>query len=257
MTNSVSSASPRGLARTAGALYLVNILAGAFAIGVVPAILFTPDLATTAHNIQTHAFLFRSSLVAHVVVTVTNVPMAMLFFELFKVVNRRLALLDLFFTLVATAIETAGLVNQFTPLVLLDNGPYANALPAPQLLALAHLPTDLSGLDYDIYTVFYGFDILCLAYLVFKSTFMPRAIGVLLAVDGFAYLVRSFIDMLAPGVTAHLSPWIDSPALLGEGSLCVWLLVVGLDAMRWQERAGQYLADRRRPDQPDAATVLG
>jgi hypothetical protein len=235
MTNSVSGTSPRRLARITGALYLVNIVAGAFAIGIVPALLFTPDLATTAHNIQTHAFLYRSSLVAHIIVTLTNVPMALLFFDLFKVVNRRIALLDMFFTLVATAIETAGLVNQFTPLVLLGNGTYANSIPAPQLQALVHLPTDLSAINYDIYTMFYGFDIICLAYLVFRSTFLPRAIGVLLAIDGVAYLVHGFVDLLAPAFAAHLSPWIDLPALLGEGSLCVWLLVVGLDAARWHQ----------------------
>ena len=63
---------------------------GAFAIGFVRAALFTPDLAATAHNIQTHQLLYRSGLAAHLVVTVTNVPLALIFYELFKVVNRRL-----------------------------------------------------------------------------------------------------------------------------------------------------------------------
>src|SRR5262245_52917676 len=125
----IAGASPRRLARTAGALYLINIVAGAFAIGLVPAVLVTPDMATTLHNIQTHELLYRLGLVAHIVVTVTNVPMALIFYDLFKVVNRRLALLDVFFTLVATSVEVASLLNQVTPLVLLDNRHYANALP--------------------------------------------------------------------------------------------------------------------------------
>src|SRR5256885_16804013 len=111
----------------AGALYLINIVGGAFAIGFVRATLFVADPAATAHNIQTHELLYRSGLAVHVVVTVTNVPLAMIFYELFKVVNRRLALLDVFFILVATAIEAAGVVNQFAPLVLLGSGPYASA----------------------------------------------------------------------------------------------------------------------------------
>lgn len=229
---------PRRLARMAGGLYLVNIVGGAFAIGLVPALLFSADLATTAHNIQTHQLLFRSGLVAHLVVTVTNVPMAVLFFELLKVVNRRLALLDMVFTLVGTAIEVAGLVNQFTPLVLLGSGTYSGALPTASLQSLAHLPGDLSGIDYDLYTVFYGFDILCVAYLAYRSTFLPRTIGVLLGIDGAAYLFHSFSDLLAPGFAAQLSPWINLPALLGEGSLCVWLLVVGLNTERWRQVAG-------------------
>ena len=103
----IAGASPRQMARTAGALYLINIVAGAFAIGLIPAILVVPDMATTAHNIQAHELLYRLGLVAHVVVDVTNVPLAVIFYDLFKVVNRRLALLDVFFILVATSIEAA------------------------------------------------------------------------------------------------------------------------------------------------------
>jgi hypothetical protein len=236
--DSIAGASPRQLARTAGALYLINIVFGAFAIGLVPAMLIVPDLAATAHNIQTHELLYRLSLAAHVVVTVTNVPMAVIFYDLFKVVNRRLALLDVFFTLVATSVEVASLPSQFTPLVLLGSSHYTSALPPAQLHALAYLPGDLSGIDYSIYTVFYGFDILCVAYLVFRSTFLPRAIGVLLAIDTLAYLVDGFTDFLAPGVAAHLVPWIGLPTIIGEGSLCLWLLVAGVDVERWNERAG-------------------
>lgn len=85
--------------------------------------------------------------------------------------------------------------------------------------------------------MFFGFDILCVAYLVFRPAFLPRAIGVLLAIDGLAYLAYAFADRLAPGFAAHLVPWIDLPAVFGEGSLCLWLLVAGVDAGRWQERA--------------------
>src|ERR1700739_61662 len=139
----IAGASPRQLARTFGALYLVNIVFGAFALGVVPSILVTPDMAATAHNIQTHELLYRLGLAAHVVVTVTNIPMAGIFYELFKVVNRRLAMLELFLTRVATAGEAASLLYQFTPVVLLGNSRYTSALPPAQLHALAYLPTEL------------------------------------------------------------------------------------------------------------------
>src|ERR1017187_4459394 len=105
--DSIAGASPLQLARTAGALYLINIVAGAFAIGLVPAILVVPHVRATPHNIPPHHLLYRLSLAAHVVVTVTNIPMAVIFYDLLKVVNRRLALLDVFFTLVATQIGRA------------------------------------------------------------------------------------------------------------------------------------------------------
>src|SRR5919109_1131615 len=132
--DSMPGTAPRHLARIAGVLYLINIVLGGFAIGVVPAMLVVSgDAAATAHNIQTHELLYRLGLVAHIVVTVTNVPLALIFYELFKVVSQRLALLDAFFVLVATAIEAAGLLNQFTPLVLLGSESFKSALPAAQL----------------------------------------------------------------------------------------------------------------------------
>jgi hypothetical protein len=236
VTSPVAGASPRRLARVAGALYLVNIIGGAFAIGVVPALLVAAgDPATTAAHIQAHELLYRSGLAAHLVVTLTNVPLAVIFYELFKVVNRRLALLAASFILVATAIEAAGLLDQFTPLVVLGGEPYAGALSAAQLHALAQLSGDLSPFGYTIHTVFFGADILCLAYLVLRSTFLPRTIGILLAIDGLAYLVNSFTGLLAPEFAAHLDPWIKAPALLGEGSLCLWLLAVGINVERWKK----------------------
>ena len=123
------------------------------------------------------------------------------------------------------------------PLALLGSGPYASALPAAQLQVLAYMSVDLSGIGYSVHTVFFGFDILCMAYLVLRSRFVPRAIGLLLAIDGLAYLVYSFANLVAPGFAAQLVPWIQMPALIGEGSLCLWLLVVGLDVEQWKERA--------------------
>jgi Domain of unknown function (DUF4386) len=246
--DSVADTSPRKLARIAGALYLINIVAGAFAIGFVRSVLVVPDdAAGTAYNIQTHELLYRSGVAAHLVVTVTNVPLAVIFYDLFKVVNRRLALLDACFILVATAIEAAGLANEFSPLFLLSSGPYASAVSAAQLQALAYLSSDLSGTTYDIHTVFFAFDAICIAYLILRSTFVPRALGLLMAIDGLAYLIYSFADLLAPASAEHLVPWIQLPALVCEGSLCLWLLVLGVDVDRWKERARVAIRLRSTP----------
>src|SRR5216683_5986430 len=88
-----NQASPRQLARIAGGLYLFNIVGGAFAIGFVPAMLVVSgNAAATAHNIQANELLYRSGLLAHAMVTATNIPLAVIFYDLFKVVNRRFAL---------------------------------------------------------------------------------------------------------------------------------------------------------------------
>ena len=228
----------RQLARIAGGLYLINIVGGAFAIGIVPAMLVVSgDASATAHNIQSHELLYRSSLVAHIVVCVTNVPLAVIFYDLFKIVNRRLALLVVFFTLVATAVEAAGLLNQFVPLVLLGTGPYASLLPPSQAQVLAYMSFDLAEIGYSITSVFFGLYGLCLGYLVFRSTFLPRVIGVLLAFGALSYLTYGVANLLAPGFALHLVPWIQLPSLLGEGSFTLWLLLVGLNAERWEQLA--------------------
>lgn len=237
-------ASPRQMARMFGGLYLINIVFGAFALGVVPSILTVHNMATTAHNIQTHELLYRLGLAAHVVVTLTNIPLALIFYELFKVVNRQLALLDVFFGLVATAIEAASLLSQFTPVVLLGGRNYASALPPAQLHALAYLPGDLSNISYSVYGVFYGFGFICEAYLVYRSTFVPRTIGVLLAIDALNYLGVGFTTMLAPGVAAHLGAWTGLPTIVAEGSLSLWFLLAGVDTRRWKEQARAALLSR-------------
>jgi hypothetical protein len=193
--------SVQSLARIAGALYLVNILAGAFAIGYV---------SSVAPTIQANEALFRAGIAAHLIVTLTNPPLTLIFYELFRVVNRRLAILAAFFSLVATGIEGASLFVQAVHPVV----------PA-----------------YDVYAAFFGFDLMTTGYLVYRSNFLPRAIGVLLVIDGVSYLVYSFADILAPGFAGHLVPWIQLPILAGEGSLTVWLLVAGVNAARWTERA--------------------
>jgi hypothetical protein len=239
------------LARVAGVLYLVNILAGAFAIGVVPALLSGADPAATARHVRAHELLYRSGLVAHVLVTLTNVAMAVIFYDLFRVVSRRLAQLDLCLILVATAVEAASLFNQLAALTLLGGGHATDGLTTNQRQALAAVSADVSTASYDIYTVFFGLDLVLLGYLIHRSNFLPRTIGVLVAVDGVAYLVYGFADLLVPGAAQHLVPWIQLPAPLGEGSLSLWLTVAGVNVQRWRRAAsvtaGRYPATTGGP----------
>jgi Domain of unknown function (DUF4386) len=234
----IAEASPRQLARIAGCLYLLNIVGGAFAIGFVPAMLdVAGNSAATAHNIQANDLLYRSGLLAHIGIDVTAVFMAVIFYDLFKMVNRRLALLVVFFTLVGTAVESANLLNQFVPLVLLGDGHYSSALTAEQLQVLAYVPTVVATNGYDVSSIFFGFYGLTIGYLVFRSTFLPRVIGVLLAIGASCYMAYSIADFLKPAFAAHLVPWVQLPSLAGEGSFCLWLLIVGLNVERWKQHA--------------------
>ena len=238
VTERTAEVSPRLEARIAGGLYLIIIVGGLFAIGYVPAVLFVPgDAAATAHNVLAHELLYRLGLVVHLITIACNIPLALIFYDLFKVVNRRLALLLVFFTLVGTAVEGANLLNQFAPLMLLGGGHYLSVFTTEQLQALAYMPLDLQAISYDIQQVIYAGYLLAAGYLVFKSTFLPRVIGVLLAIGGLCYLTYSFADFLAPEFAAHLVPYIQVPSGLAELSLCLWLLVMGVNTQRWNEQA--------------------
>src|SRR5215217_4299701 len=101
------------IARIGGLLYLINILLGFFAIGYVPGVIVTSNAVTTAQNIQTHEPLYRLGLACHVIILVANIPLALIFYRLFKNTNWSATLFVIFFTLVGTAIECANLLNQF------------------------------------------------------------------------------------------------------------------------------------------------
>jgi hypothetical protein len=236
----IARASPRHLARTAGCLYFINIVLGFFAIGYVPAALQAAgDAAATARNILDNVLLYRFGLVAHMTILATNIPLTVIWYELFKVVNRRVVLLVVFFSLVGTAIEAANLLSEFLPLVLLERSLYSSAFTVEQVQALAYIAFDMHANNYSIYIMFFGFFGLTLGYLVFRSTFVPRVMGVLMAFGGLAYLFSSFANFLAPAFAASLFPLIALPSFLGEGSLCLWFLVIGVNVHRWQEQAAK------------------
>ena len=235
----IDDVSPRALARVAGALYLVNIVLGAFAVGVVPGIVVVAgDPAATAHSLQAHETLYRLGLVAHVVILLTNVGLAVVFYDLFKVVSRRLALAVVYFTLLGTAVEGAGLANQFVPLALMGGGGYSGTLSAAQVQALAYLPLDQLGASYAISSVFFACYGLAIGYLVFRSSFLPRLLGVLLAIGAACYLTYAVSIVLSPEFAAHLVPYIQLPSLVGEGSFSLWLLIAGVNVQRWEQARG-------------------
>ena len=233
-----AGASPRQLARIAGGLYLLNIVAGFIAIGLVPAILFVEgDVAATLRNIQANELLYRLSLAAHMIPILCNVPLVVILYDLLKGVNKRLALMMVFYSIVGTAVESANLLHQFTPLVLLDGAQGLHALTADQMQALAYAPLRLQTFGYDIQQVVYAGYLLAAGYLVFRSTFLPRVIGVLLAIGAVSYLIYSFASFISPEFAAHLVPYIQLPSLVGEGSLCLVLLVIGVNIQRWKGQA--------------------
>lgn len=238
MAEHVADTSPRVRARTAGCLYSIVIVAGAFSYGFVrSSIIFPGDAAATAHNILTHKFLFRLGFAATIVLLSCNVPLALLFFELFKVVKRSLALLVAFLIMVGTAVEAVTLLFYFAPLMLLDGGPQSSSFQPEQLQSLAYMSLQLQAIGFNVAAVFFGSYDLVIAYLLIRASFLPRILGLLMAIGGSCYLIDSFVTFLFPGVAARLLPLILVPSGAAELALCLWLILMGVNVQRWYEQA--------------------
>jgi len=102
---------------------------------------------------------------------------------------------------------------------------------------LALLFLKLHGQGFSISLVLFGFYCLLIGYLIFRSTFLPRILGVLMAFAGLGYLINSFANFLSPPLANYLASYVLAPGLLGEGSLTVWLLVAGVNEQRWNDQA--------------------
>jgi len=225
--------SPRSKARVAGIFYLLEALTAVFGQLYVPGMLVVSgDAAATTTNILGNELLFRLSLAATLIAVACHIVWVLLFYDLFKPVNRSLSLLAAFFGLVAIALQAVSSVFQHAPLVVLRGGGSLSAFTTDQLQALALMFLQMKAQTFNIYLVFFGFWCVLIGYLIFRSTFLPRIIGWLVALAGLSYLM-----LLWPPLVNYLAPYNLALAAPGEISLLLWLLVVGVNDQRWKEQA--------------------
>jgi hypothetical protein len=180
-TDRIVEASPRFKARIAGVFYLVTFVAGMLAL------LLGRKLGV---------YFYAANLIA----TASYIAVTLLFYEIFKPVNKGISLLAAFFSLTGCVIGTLSLFH------------------------LASLPINS--------LVFFGFYCLLIGYLIFRSTFLPGTLGVLMAIGGLGWLT-----FLSPPLAKSLSPYNMFPGIFGEGVLTLWLLIFGLNVQRWNEQA--------------------
>jgi hypothetical protein len=235
MTDRVREFSPQTYARIAGVLYLINIVAGLVGeMFVRNAMIVSGDAAATAANIAQSPLLWRIGIAGDLIMQVTDVPLMMIFYVLLKPVNRNLALTAMLFTLVQTASLVVNKLNLMMPLFLTADVEYLKAFTPEQLHALAYVAIKAHGHGFGIGLIFFGFECLITGYLIFKSNYLPKILGVAMQVAGVCYLFNSFALILAPAVADALFPVILLPCLFAELSFCLWLLVKGIDVSKWE-----------------------
>jgi Domain of unknown function (DUF4386) len=232
--------SPLVLARVVGILSFIGIVCGAFDIGYVRSTLFVAgDASATVHNILAHEALFRAGFGAHLLLLLCNIPAELISFILFRRVNLVIAATAMGCGLVGTAIEGLDMLNAYVPLKLAAESGALGAFNPAQLQALSYLSLQLQDAGLLISFVFYGLDEIVAGFLIFRSRFLPRILGILLGLSGLCYFSHGFLSFLAPSLDARLYPYILFPCLPGEASISLWLAIVGLNVVKWREWASQ------------------
>jgi hypothetical protein len=217
------------LARAAGFLYLITIVSGGFAEAFVrEGLTVYGNAVATAQNILASEQMYRFGFVADLVCILCGIFLSIIFYILFKPVNKSLSLLALIFSIVATAVMAVNLLNQLAPLLLLHNSSYQDTFSIAQLQTLSLFYLNLQSQGYNISLFLFAFYFPIIGYLIYKSNFLPRTLGVIYTMAGVGYLINSLGWFLAPHFAAKLFPYVLLPAFIGEVSMSLWLLFKGI-----------------------------
>ena len=224
--------SPRAMGRITGASYLAIFIAGELYLLLIPNNgLFNNDAAATVGSIVSHQAAFWAGYSFYLLSAAFRLILMLLFYELFKPVNKRLSLLAVYFNTVATTLQAVTAIALVVPVLLLGGQHAVTAFTPDQVRALAVAAFQLHNSIYYIALVFFGGYDLLIGYLAFRSTFIPRAIGVLMMITGLGWLT-----FILPPLAAQLSPFNVDAGAFGEVAMILWLLIMGINAQRWQER---------------------
>lgn len=224
---------PNRIARVAGILYLIIFCLGIFAELFVRQSLIVPgDAATTVNNIMASESLFRISLVSDLIRHTFLILLPLVLYQLLKPVGKNIALLMVIFALAGVPIALLNMLNHFAALLLLSGADYLTAFEADQLHAQVMFFLDLY--EYGAFIPqFLGLWLLPLGYLVFKSGFLPRILGILLMIGCFGYVIDAVLFFLFASSAATLSLF----AFIGELLFALWLLIKGVNIEQWEKLA--------------------
>jgi hypothetical protein len=229
MTTRAAETSALIVARVAGFLYLLVVPLGIFGSMYVPSkLIVSGDAATTASNIMAAESLFRLGIVSNLLAPLVMLSVVLVLYRLLKPVNKNMAWLMVIFVVLGVSISMLNQLTKFAALQLLSGADYLKVFTTEQLQALALLALRLPG---NIATIFWGLWLFPLGYLVFKSGFLPRILGLVLMISCFGYLIQTFAAFLGYRLNIGLY------AAFGEILFILWLLIKGINAEQWENRA--------------------
>jgi hypothetical protein len=231
-------ASPKTIARTAGALYLLLVLLGVWAEFAVRRVVHVPgDAAATADRIAGHITLFRLGIAADILMAVVFVLLGLALYRLLHPVHRRAATALLVLVTAGAGIIVLNLAFQAGALLVATDPAYATAFEAGQRDAIALLLLDLHSYGYVLGGVFFGLWLLPAGYAAYRSELFPSWLGVLVLAAGAAWLADPVLAIGFPGVPGAVRDIVSVPTSIGEFTLLGYLLVRGVRSAAGQRHA--------------------
>lgn len=222
----------RKISRIAGIGYLIIFITGIFAnFFVLEGLIDYQNAGETFNNISAKESLFRVGILSFIIMVVFDVILAWALYVLLIPVNKSLSLLTAWLRLVNAAIFGIAVFNLFTVLNLISGVEFLTVFETDHLAAQVMLSLDAFSKTWLLGLVFFGVHLFFLGYLIFKSAYIPRLIGILLFIAGIGYLVDSFANFLMPNYSDYASIFlvvVVVPGVIGELSLTFWLLIKGV-----------------------------
>lgn len=220
-------------ARLAGILYLILIIGGIISLAYIPTQLIVRESESkTFENIVNSELMFRLGIVSSIITFLIYILLPLALYKLLHQVNKAHASLMVIFALTAVPIFFANIVNKFSILTLINKEYYLQKLGEVELQTqvMFHIDRYYSGLE--VSHIFWGLWLFPFGYLVYKSAFLPKILGILLMAGCFGYLITFFGGFLYPSFKETiLSDIAGYPAPLGEIGICLWLLIMGTNRL--------------------------
>lgn len=233
---SATQSSPLTLARLAGVLYIIITIAAIVAHFYVPSTFIVPDdAAATVANIQADQSLFRiGGIGSELIILLSEVVLSIILYYLLRPVNKTLSLLAAVSRLVMTTIHGLNLLNYFFIIIVLGDPAFLTAFGAEQVQALVSLFLEAHTYGFAIGIAFLVLHVFALGYLIYRSGYIPRVLGVLFLIAGMGYLFDSIGLLLI--ASYQIPDFIAAPIAIAEIAFPIWLLVKGVNRERFQER---------------------
>jgi hypothetical protein len=225
-------------ARIAAILTLLIVVLAPFSMLYIPTTLIVPDdAAATASNITASFGLFRVGMVSDSIIFLVEIVLTVLLYVLIKPVNKTLSMAAAFSRLAMTVIQGVNLLNHFFVLLLLGGAGYLSVFAPDQIHALVMLFLNAHETMVLIWGLFFSLHLFVFGYLVYKSGYLPKVLGILLLVVASCYVLQDFGTMLFPQYKVLFTS-IGSLAFL-EIAFPLWLLIKGVNLEQWQKRVSE------------------